>query len=121
MRAVCPWPHAMGENCGEWKGPEEPVGSAVYDEFRPRGKLDPLPMLAGAEEGAAGEDKRDPSLREAAVARVQDLVFVILSSNQRLLCCFSNRGEQISMGYFKEIEIRCINDNISISREPNLL
>ena len=70
MRAVCPWPHAMGEDSGEWNAPEEPVGSAVNDEFRPRGKLDPLPMLAGAEEGAAGEDKRDPSLREAAVARV---------------------------------------------------
>ena len=70
MRAVGPWPHAMGENCGEWKEPEEPVGSAVYDEFRPRGKLDPLPMLAGAEEGAAGEGKRDPSPRDAAAARV---------------------------------------------------
>ena len=41
-------------------------------------------------------------------------LFVILSSNQELICCFPNRGEQISMGHLKEIEIGCIKDEISI-------
>ena len=70
MRAVGPWPHAMGENCGEWKEPEEPDGSAVEDGFRPRGKLDPLPKLAGSEEGAVVEGMGDPTPSNASAARV---------------------------------------------------
>ena len=31
--------------------------------------------------------------------------FVIFSPSQRLICSFSNRGEKVSMGHFKEIEI----------------
>ena len=70
MRAVGPWPHAMGENCGEWKEPVEPDGGAVQDGFCPRGKLDPLPKLAGAEEGAAVEGMGGPTPRNASAARV---------------------------------------------------
>ena len=36
------------------------------------------------------------------------------SSNQGLICCFSNRGDKVSMCHFKEIEIGCINDKMSI-------
>jgi hypothetical protein len=60
----------MGENCGEWKEPEEPDGGAVEDRFCRRGKLDPLPKLAGAEEGAAVEGMGDPTPRIASAARV---------------------------------------------------
>ena len=34
---------------------------------------------------------------------------LFLSLNQELICCFSNRGDKVSMGHFKEIKVRCIN------------
>ena len=37
------------------------------------------------------------------------IAFVGFSSKQWLICCFSNRGEQVSMGQFKEIDIGFIN------------
>ena len=70
MRTIGPWPHAKGENCGAWKEPVEPDGGALQDGFCPQGKLDPLPKLAGAEEGAAVEVVRDPSLSTASAASV---------------------------------------------------
>ena len=69
-RTIGPWPHAKGENCGSWKEPVEPDGGAVQDGFCPQGKLDPLPKLAGAEEGAEVESMGDPSPRSASAARV---------------------------------------------------
>ena len=39
----------------------------------------------------------------------ESLFFVVFSVNQWLICCFSNRGEQISMGHLKESEIGFIN------------
>ena len=33
----------------------------------------------------------------------------IVSANQGLTCCFSNRGDKVSMGHFKAIDIRWIN------------
>ena len=36
-------------------------------------------------------------------------VFAIYNPNQWPICCFSNRGEHVSMGHYKEIEIGLIN------------
>ena len=37
---------------------------------------------------------------------LKGVVFIV---NQGLVCCFSNRGEKVSMGHFKEIETGFIN------------
>ena len=37
------------------------------------------------------------------------LEFVILNTHQGLVCCFSKRGDKVSMGHFKEIEFGLIN------------
>ena len=37
------------------------------------------------------------------------MLFRYFDSNQRLICCSSNRRENVSMGHFKEIKSACIN------------
>ena len=37
--------------------------------------------------------------------KLRKYVIVIISSNQGLICCFSNRGDFFSIGHFKGVEI----------------
>ena len=41
----------------------------------------------------------------------------------RIFCCFSDRGEKVSMGHVKKNEIGRVNDKMSVcgGGEPNLL
>ena len=47
----------------------------------------------------------------AEILNIRNVVFLplIFSINEGLTCCFSNRGEKVSMGHFRGIEIGCIN------------
>ena len=36
-------------------------------------------------------------------------MFAIVRSSQGLICCFSNRGEELCTGHLKEVEIACRN------------
>ena len=43
------------------------------------------------------------------IRKLKFSVFVLFALNQRLICCFPNRGDEVSMCHSKEIENGCIN------------